>query len=187
MSAVTYLRAMARANAWANHRLLAACARLDEPAFAAARTSFFPSLRATLNHVLIVDWYYVDALEEGELGTQAFASLVPCPVLADLAGEQRAVDRRLISLCDKLTPADVCRPVRMDRRTHVQTERADRVLLHLFTHQTHHRGQAHAMLAGTSVMPPQLDEFYLAGEADRRSVDFAELGFDERAVWEGLV
>ena len=41
-------------------------------------------------------------------------------------------------------------------------------LLHLFQHQIHHRGQAHAMLAGTSVAPPQLDEFFL--EFDRHPV-----------------
>ncbi len=40
-------------------------------------------------------------------------------------------------------------------------ERIDRLLAHLFQHQIHHRGQAHAMLAGTTVAPPQLDEFFL--------------------------
>ena len=40
-------------------------------------------------------------------------------------------------------------------------ERIGAVLAHLFQHQIHHRGQAHAMLAGTDVKPPQLDEFFL--------------------------
>lgn len=39
-------RAMAYNNAWANHRLLRACAQLSQAAFAAPRTGFFPSLRA---------------------------------------------------------------------------------------------------------------------------------------------
>jgi uncharacterized damage-inducible protein DinB len=38
-------------------------------------------------------------------------------------------------------------------------------------HQIHHRGQAHAMLAGTSVAPPQLDEFFLDYDASRREND----------------
>ena len=50
----------------------------------------------------------------------------------------------------------------MDRGDHVDTDIAARVLAHLFMHQTHHRGQAHAMLSGTPVRPPQLDEFLLA-------------------------
>ncbi len=40
-------------------------------------------------------------------------------------------------------------------------ERIDAVLPHLFQHQIHHRGQAHAMLSSTGVAPPQLDEFFL--------------------------
>jgi hypothetical protein len=37
------LRAMAYNNAWANHRMLAACARLTQAEFEAPRTGFFPS------------------------------------------------------------------------------------------------------------------------------------------------
>ena len=58
-----HFSAMAYNNAWANQRLLAACAQLSQEEFVAPRTSFFPSLKATLNHNLTVDWYYVDALE----------------------------------------------------------------------------------------------------------------------------
>ena len=47
--------AMARNNIWANHRLLGACMALTPAEFTAARTSFFPSLRATLNQILWVD------------------------------------------------------------------------------------------------------------------------------------
>ena len=59
----------------------------------------------------------------------------------------------------------------------------DRLLLHLFQHQIHHRGQAHAMLSDTSVRPPQLDEFFSVGEAPLRAAEFAELGFTEQAIW----
>jgi uncharacterized damage-inducible protein DinB len=58
-----------------------------------------------------------------------------------------------------------------------------RLLLHLFLHQIHHRGQAHAMLSGTDVKPPQLDEFYSVAEAPLRAAAFAALGFTEEDVW----
>ena len=64
-----------------------------------------------------------------------------------------------------------------------QRERTDRTLLHIFQHQVHHRGQVHAMLAGTSVKPPQLDEFFCESEDDLRREDFAALGFEEAAIW----
>jgi hypothetical protein len=39
------------------------------------------------------------------------------------------------------------------------------------------------MLAGTTVAPPQLDEFFCAEEAALRADDFAALGFDETRIW----
>jgi hypothetical protein len=54
---------------------------------------------------------------------------------------------------------------------------------HLFQHDIHHRGQAHAMLSGISVKPPQLDEFFAAGEAPLRAAEFGELGWTEQMVW----
>jgi uncharacterized damage-inducible protein DinB len=77
-------RALAYNNAWANHRLLTACAGLSQEEFEAKRTSFFPSLKATLNHILVIDWFYVDALEGGWLGPKAWADQIPCDMVTDL-------------------------------------------------------------------------------------------------------
>src|SRR6185503_895803 len=143
-SLVGSYRAMARNNAWANHRLLAACAGLTREEFEAPRTGFFPSLKATLNHILIVDWFYVDGLEGGWLGPKAWANRTPCATVADRQRQQGSVDRRLIAVCDALAEQSLGATVRLDRDTRIQTERRDRLLLHLFQHQIHHRGQAHA-------------------------------------------
>jgi uncharacterized damage-inducible protein DinB len=182
-SLVATYRALAYNNAWANQRLLAACRGLTQEEFEAPRTGFFPSLKATLNHILIIDWFYVDALEGGWLGPKAWADQTPCATVADLQREQGAVDRRLIAVCDGLTAASLDRPVRVNRDTRVQTERRDRLLLHIFQHQIHHRGQAHAMLSGTRVKPPQLDEFFSVAEAPLRAPEFAALGWTEATVW----
>lgn len=178
------MRSMAYNNGWANHRLLSACGALTQAEFEAQRTSFFPSIRATLNHILIVDWFYVDALEGGTLGPAAWANEVPCPMLADLHREQAAVDRRLIAWCDGVDDADLDQVIRIHRGDHVQHERVDRLLLHVFQHQTHHRGQAHATLSGTSVRPPQLDEFFSIDEAPLRAAEFHALGWTEQDVWQ---
>ena len=58
-------------------------------------------------------------------------------------------------------------------------ERAVDVLAHLFQHDVHHRGQIHAMLAGTAVPPPQLDEFFLRQDAPLRAAEMQALGFGE--------
>ena len=108
---------MACNNAWANHRLLTACGRLSQADFVAPRTSFFPTLKATLNHNLTVDWYYVDALERALDGSppnrdvdRFFEPEEPFATCAELATEQRAVDRRLIAACGTLTDAALAGP-----------------------------------------------------------------------------
>src|SRR5260370_40575795 len=115
----------------------------------APRTGFFPSLRATLNHILIIDRFYVDAMEGGTLGPAAWAGPEPCATVAALQQAQTEVDRRLIAVVAGLDAAGLDRIVAVNRIIRVQHERMDRLLLHLFQHQTHHRGQAHAMLSGT--------------------------------------
>ena len=177
------LRAQAYNNAWANHRLLTACQSLSQEEFAAPRTGFFPSIQATLNHILIIDHFYIDAMEGGTLGPKAWANQIPCPTLAELHPAQAAMDRRLIALCEDLTDSDHARIIAVHRGSRIQQERLDRLLLHLFQHQIHHRGQAHAMLSGTRTKPPQLDEFFPAEEAPLRAAEFAALGFSEAAIW----
>ena len=179
-------------NAWANHRLLNACSRLSQADFVAPRTSFFPSLKATLNHILTVDWYYVDALERAFRGeppntesSRFFTPEEPFDRCAELQQAQQKTDRRLIDACATLTEAQLDMPVPVQRRAGIQTENATRLLAHLFQHQIHHRGQAHAMLAGTNVEPPQLDEFFCANEAHLRAAELAEIGLSEAAIWDG--
>jgi uncharacterized damage-inducible protein DinB len=181
---------MAANNAWANHRLLAACAKLSQEEFEATRTSFFPSIKATLNHIVTVDWYYVDALERAlrrqRANTQPgrfFDPEEPFATCAALSTEQHAVDQRLLVACQALTDADMSDPVAVMRRTGVEMEATSRLLAHLFQHQIHHRGQVHAMLAGTSVAPPQLDEFFCANEAHLRARELAEIGLSESSVF----
>jgi uncharacterized damage-inducible protein DinB len=180
-----YFIAQAYNNAWANHRLLKACARLSPQELAAERLNFFPSIIHTLNHILTVDWLYVGALDGHCPGAHASNPEIPFPVFADLEREQRAVDHRLIHHCRGLNADALGTEVRIPRADYVQVERADRILLHLFQHQIHHRGQVHAMLCGTSVEPPQLDEFFPADPAEQRlrARDLAELGFTEALIW----
>lgn len=177
-------------NAWANHRLLRACCELTPEEFAARRTSFFPSIQATLNHILTVDWFYLEMLERSHAGLpphenpeRHFDPEEPFDDCVALSAAQHDSDRRLIAYCESLGDDDMDSVVMVPRRSGVLRDRVRRILAHLFQHQIHHRGQAHAMLAGTRVKPPQLDEFFCTGEAQLRARDFAELGFTEQRIW----
>jgi uncharacterized damage-inducible protein DinB len=173
VTAGSIFRAFARNNAWANHRLLEACARLTLSELLETRTSFFPTIMKTLNHILIVDWLYIDALERGGRGIETVANEEPFAELPPLRDAQLASDRKLIALVD-VTDFDA--DVAIQRVDHVQVERAGDMLMHLFQHQIHHRGQIHAMLSGTAVPPPQLDEFFLREELPLRRHELEALG-----------
>jgi uncharacterized damage-inducible protein DinB len=172
----------ARANRLMNRRLLAAVAQLSEADFHAPRTSFFPSLALTLNHVLNVDHYYIAALQGDVAMRGIWAGYVPAKTALDLAARQDESDQRLIEVCAGLRPGDEERIVAFDRGAGIENgprEPLGRVMAHLFMHQTHHRGQAHAMLAGTAVKPPQLDDFIMLGDDKHRVTDMAALGWAE--------
>ena len=174
-------------NAWSNHRLHRSCAALSSQELNRARPSFFGSIIACLNHILIVDWFYVSALEGACMGPAAFADEIPHRDIAGLRAAQRDIDRRLIAVTQDATRSDPARVIVMPRETGVQKERFDRTFLHLIQHQIHHRGQVHALLSMTDVTPPQLYEFYMSWEVDsrQRAPDLIDMGVTEDDIWGG--
>jgi uncharacterized damage-inducible protein DinB len=178
---VDHFVAMARNNAWANHRLLGACEALAPEDFAAPRVGFFPSLRATFNHILWVDQYYIDAVA-GADALRRYSERAPdFSDARSMRLAQTASDKRLIAVCEQQTERSLaadCILPRPNRKPPPST--TANVLEHLFQHQIHHRGQAHAMLSSTRIKPPQLDEFFLAGEEDLRREELRALGLPLR-------
>ena len=150
----------AQNNAWANATLYAVVAGMPNAAYEAKYPSFFGSLPRLLNHIYEVDLYYIDALVQGGLGRSVYVR----DDIADrteLAAAQAASDQRLIDHCAGLEEADLADELATERLDGMVMERRDWLLLHLFQHQVHHRGQAHAMLSQAGMDPPQLDDFYL--------------------------
>lgn len=184
MDLLEHHRVAAHANRLANRRLHEAMATLSRSAFHAPRRSFFPSLAATLNHVLAVDGYYLDALEGVDDMAARYDAFVAADTVPELAWRQRLSDERLIALCERLDQRGADPPVTLDRgEGRVQRDLAGHVLAHLFMHQTHHRGQAHTLLVDAGIAPPQLDEFLMPSDAPLRAADMQALGWDEWAVY----
>lgn len=167
--------AQAQNNQWSNRRLLSACFALSQEEYVSKRTSFFPSIEKTLLHIVDVDQFYLAALEFDIEGQRN--ELPDTLSLHALSQLQAAADARLIAYCERLDDQSLSRQARVVRAEGIVLERVDCLLLHLFQHQIHHRGQVHAMLSGTRVAPPQLDEFYLDGDLPLRATD------EERFSW----
>lgn len=172
-------RKLAQANRLANARLHRACALLDPAELAAKRPAFFGSIQATLNHILMVDRFYLNALLARPLDRAYLDEATFCADLPTVTDWQATSDRALVSHVESLTPQTMVKTVAIDRGERVQHDRRDDILSHLFQHQTHHRGQVHGMLSATALKPPQLDEFIVGDDHAARAEDMALLGWSE--------
>ena len=170
------LRRMVRNGQLANRRLDLACCALGLGEWEATRTSFFPSLKETMVHLLNADRYYIDAFRGAR---PAPADVGDRSTAAEFSAERAAVDRWLVTFVEELTPADLSRRVSIPWPDKTLSETLGDTLLHVFLHSQHHRGQIHAMLSGSSVAPPQIDEFILADDPESRARDLAVLGLSE--------
>jgi uncharacterized damage-inducible protein DinB len=170
-----YLIAQARHNHWSNHRLHSACLRLPALEYYANRPSFFGSIHIHLDHIVFVDWLYLERLT-GEQYLPADVGDELHSELASLVEDQVTADRALIEYCEIATLETLASKVSFKLLDGTQyTESVWSVLAHLFTHQIHHRGQVHDMLSATSVAPPQLDEFFLSSDLPLREAELKAL------------
>ncbi len=158
---------MARFNAWANDRLYGCVAGLSEGAYRKDRKAYFGSIHNTLNHLLVVDRLWTCRLEGTDHGIESLDQILHDD-FDSLRGARKTEDQGLVDLVDGLSEAALQSPVTYRRMigagTH--TTRRDHILITLYNHQTHHRGQVHAMLTQQGVDPPPLDVIYLLEELD---------------------
>ncbi len=141
-------RMFAGYNAWCNARLYAAAATLSDADYRADRGAFFRSLHGTLNHLLVGDRIWMQRFTgSGELPQSLDAILYDD--FGDLQAARETEDARISGYIDGLTEADLAGTLRY--RTLVRPQEIEQPLWpaldHFFNHQTHHRGQAHALLS----------------------------------------
>ncbi|MCZ8543337.1 DinB family protein [Mesorhizobium qingshengii] len=134
-------------NQWANNRVYDAAAELDEEEFNRDVGAFFGSMMATLNHLLTADRIWMKRFTgEGDAPTTLDAILYRA--LPGLRMAREAEDKRIIDwvggLSDKALTGRFTYMTVSDMRT--VSQRLAPALDHVFNHQTHHRGQAHAIL-----------------------------------------
>ena len=151
-------RQLADYNHWANRRLYAAALEMPDELYRRPTGVFFGSLHGTLNHLLLTDRIWLKRLTgEGEHPDRLDAVLFEHR--KDLVRARMAEDARLIGVVGGYTDAGLGEAVSYQTTSGkpYQQPLAD-ILLHLFNHQTHHRGHAHACCSIlTGKEPPSLD------------------------------
>ena len=145
-------------NKWANARLYAAALDLSEPSYRLHIGVFFGGLHGTLNHLLLTDRLWLKRLTgEGDHPNRLDAILYEDRM--QLARARIAEDERLETVIEKYDESAL-RGLHSYKTSSgmPQSQVLGDILMHLFNHQTHYRGQACACLSIlTGDEPPSLD------------------------------
>ncbi|MGB8400240.1 DinB family protein [Bradyrhizobium sp.] len=158
MTPLAHYRMFGHYNAWANARLYGAAAQLSDAQYRADRGVFFKSVHGTLNHLLATDRIWMRRFTgTGDAPDRLDAILFE--TFDRLRQTREAEDRRIVDFVDGLDDARLAGTIKYRRvSTPEQFEQPlAPALAHWFNHQTHHRGQVHALLTGLAGKAPELD------------------------------
>ncbi len=164
MISVEFVRTMARYSLWQNRSMLAAADMLDDAARTAGRGAFFGSIAGTLSHLLWGDLVWMSRFDGGAKPAGGIAgSAALFPEWAAFKALRRETDARVLDWATGLGEADLAGDLHWFSGALGRDVGKPMALLvvHFFNHQTHHRGQAHAMLTAAGARPEATDLFIL--------------------------
>lgn len=154
-----YLQRMTRYNRWQNESLYAAADTLSEDARRLHRGSFFESIHATLSHILWADQLWMSRLAGWEQPGGPSREVALYDDWNDLKARRRQADATFITWSNDLSQSDVDGDLEWYSGTLKRGMTSPRAicLMQVFNHQTHHRGQVHAMLTAAGATPGDTD------------------------------
>jgi uncharacterized damage-inducible protein DinB len=159
-----YVHLMARHNRWQNTNLYSAAGTLDDAARRQGRGAFFGSIQATLSHLLWGDTMWMsrfDGWEKPEVGIPGSGGwIADWDVLKDRRGK---ADRRILDWATRVTDEGLAADLTWYSGVAGRevTKPLSLCVAHFFNHQTHHRGQVHAMLTAAGARPGDTDLFIM--------------------------
>ncbi|MGL4240333.1 MAG: DinB family protein [Beijerinckiaceae bacterium] len=164
MIAPDHARLMARYNRWQNRSLYGAAEQLTDAARWQERGSFFGSIHGTLSHLLWGDSIWMHRFTGSQKPPGGIKdSPGAFPDWQALTAGRSTMDERIIAWADGLGDEWLGGKTSwwsgaMNR----EVSRPNWVLAtHFFNHQTHHRGQVHAMLTAAGAKPEDTDLIFM--------------------------
>jgi uncharacterized damage-inducible protein DinB len=154
---------MAEYNQLMNQRMTKASGHLSSVSLAANKGAFFKSVIGTLNHIMVGDILW---LKRFSTHPSAYATLKPLDIIekpkrlnsvlfSDLAtfSEERAkLDSVILEWCSELKESDLDTPLKyVNYKGVANNKRLGDLILHLFLHQIHHRGQITTLLSQENI------------------------------------
>jgi uncharacterized damage-inducible protein DinB len=158
MNPLAHYRMFARYNEWANGRLYEAAGKLSVDQYRADRGAYFKSVHGTLNHLLVTDRIWMQRFTgEGEAPNRLDAILFE--TFDELRAARLSEDGRILRYVEGLDEARIAGTIKYRRVSSPEEfeQELAPALAHWFNHQTHHRGQVHAVLTGLVGQAPELD------------------------------
>ncbi len=155
-----YVQTMARYNSWQNRSLYMAASGLTEAARQQDRGAFFGSIRGTLSHLLWGDTIWMSRFDGWEAPDSDITKTASFGGdWASLVTLRRTADDRILDWAARATEADLAGELSWFSGAVKREVCKPRALLitHMFNHQTHHRGQVHAMLTAAGAKPDDTD------------------------------
>lgn len=145
-------------NRWANQAIYDAAAALTDDEFGRDSGVFFRSLCGTLNHILVADRIWLKRFTGRGEAASALNTIVH-PNFAPLRIARENEDKRITDWINSLQEADFAGRFSYTTVSDMRTisQRLAPALFHFFNHQTHHRGQASAVLTMLGQAAPNLD------------------------------
>jgi uncharacterized damage-inducible protein DinB len=157
-----YIRTMAEYNAEMNRRLYAAADRLSDAERRLPRGAFWSSIHGTLTHILWGDRQWMSRFDNWPRPTTAIKqSAQMIEDFAELRATREQADADISRWAAKVDDAWLAEDLVWFSGAANREVRAPLRLLvtHFFNHQTHHRGQAHAMLTAAGEETGDTDLF----------------------------
>jgi len=152
---------MAAYNDWANRRLYDAAAQLSDQDYRADCGAFFESIHGTLNHLFVADVIWMSRFR-GDPNPPWALDHIAHDAFDGLKARRIALDHDIMGFVGSLTDPRLAAEISYRTVTGPKqvTQTMSSALAHFFNHQTHHRGQCHAMLTRLSGTAPALDLLY---------------------------
>ena len=156
-----HAKTLARYNQWQNRSLYTAADGLTEEARALDRGAFFKSIHGTLGHVLFGDqiWLHRFAGTPAPKAKSIAESATAIADWAELKAERVRFDGVILDWASRLDPRWLEGDLTWRSAAYNRdfTKPKGLLVTHLFNHQTHHRGQVHAMLTAAGAKPEDTD------------------------------
>ncbi|AXI54930.1 damage-inducible protein DinB [Sulfitobacter sp. JL08] len=155
-----YCVTMARYNAWQNTQMTDTLKALDEKALHQDRGAFFGSIMATLNHLVWGDHLWISRFDGGDrpaVGPKE--GLVQHPTFASWSAARFKTDGRILQWAQMLNNIDLKGDLTWFSGAVGKelTKPKEICVMQLFNHQTHHRGQIHAMMTAAGLKTSDTD------------------------------